>query len=162
MDMSLNELQKMVKNKEAWRAAVHGAAKSQTWLSNWMLTPLLIVTSYAQREDGRSSSQSLAEISSPETPNCPQHCQPALWNEQNLFYWLCKWLQTKIKAGLPWWLSGKELTCQCRRYRFSSWVRTIPWRRKWQPTPVFLPGKSHEQRSLVGFSLWGCKKSDTT
>ena len=38
--------------------------------------------------------------------------------------------------------------------------RKIPWRRKWQPTPVFLLGKCHEQRSLVGYSLWGCKKLD--
>ena len=38
----------------------------------------------------------------------------------------------------------------------------IPWRRKWQPTPVFLPGKSHGQTSLVGYSPWGCKESDTT
>ena len=37
-----------------------------------------------------------------------------------------------------------------------------PWRRKWQPTPVFLPGKSHGQKSLVGYSLWGCKQSDMT
>ena len=41
-------------------------------------------------------------------------------------------------------------------------VRMIPWRRKWQPTPVFLPGKSHRQRSLVGYSLWHCKEWDTT
>jgi len=38
------------------------------------------------------------------------------------------------------------------RCRFDPWVRKIPWRRAWQPTPVFLPGKSHEQRSLVGYS----------
>ena len=38
----------------------------------------------------------------------------------------------------------------------------IPWRRKWQPTPVFWPGKPHEWRSLVGYSLWGCKESNTT
>ena len=43
--------------------------------------------------------------------------------------------------GLPWWLSGQESTCQCRRHRFNSWVRKLPWRRKWQPTSVFLPGK---------------------
>ena len=43
--------------------------------------------------------------------------------------------------GLPWWLSGKESTCQCRRHRFNSWVRKLPWRRKWQPPPVYLPGK---------------------
>ena len=38
----------------------------------------------------------------------------------------------------------------------------MPWRRKWQPTPVFLPGKSHEQRSLVGYSPWSCKEADMT
>ena len=42
------------------------------------------------------------------------------------------------------------------------WVGKIPWRRKWQPTPVFLPGKSHAQWSLVGYHPWGCKESDTT
>ena len=45
---------------------------------------------------------------------------------------------------------------------FNLWVRKIPWRRKWQPTPVFLPGESHGQRSLEGCSPWGCKESDTT
>ena len=53
-----------------------------------------------------------------------------------------------LYSGLPWWLSGKESAWQCRR----PWIRKIPWRRKWQPTPVFLPGKSHRQRSLVGYS----------
>ena len=59
---------------------------------------------------------------------------------------------------------GKEPICQWRRHRlkFDCWVRTIPWRRAQQPTPVFLPGESHGQRSLVGYSPWGCKQSDTT
>ena len=64
------------------------------------------------------------------------------------------------KLRLPRWCSGKEPTCQCRRCRrrrFDPWVRKIPWRRKWQPTPVFLPGKSHGQRSLVGCIAWDCK-----
>ena len=46
----------------------------------------------------------------------------------------------------PWWLKGKESGCQCRRCkscRFSHWVGKIPWRRKWQPTLVSFPGKSH-------------------
>ena len=51
---------------------------------------------------------------------------------------------------------------QCRRPGFNPWVRKIPWRRKWQPTPVSLPGESHRQRSLAGYSPWGCKESDTT
>ena len=59
-------------------------------------------------------------------------------------------------------LSGKESACQCRRHRFDPWVGKIPWRRKWQPTPAFLPGKSHGQRSLVGYSPWSHKESDMT
>ena len=46
--------------------------------------------------------------------------------------------------------------------RFDPWVRKIPWRRKWQLTPSFLPGESHGQRSLVGYSPWGHKESDMT
>ena len=49
-----------------------------------------------------------------------------------------------------------------QRPGFDPWVRKIPWRRKWQPTPVFLPGDSHGQRSLVGYSPWGHKESDKT
>ena len=63
-----------------------------------------------------------------------------------------------VNLGLPWWLSGKEPTCQCRRCGFHSQVGKIPWRRKWQPTPVFLPGKSHGQRSLGDHSLWSRKR----
>ena len=46
--------------------------------------------------------------------------------------------------------------------RVLSLVKKIPWRREWLPTPVFLPGESHGQRSLVGYSPWGHKESDTT
>ena len=60
---------------------------------------------------------------------------------------------------------GKESTCQPRRYKrrgFDPWVGKIAWRRKWQPTPVFLPGKSHGQRILEGYSPWGCKELGMT
>ena len=60
---------------------------------------------------------------------------------------------------------GKEPACQCRRWNrrgFDPWVGKIPWSRIWQPTPVFLPGESHGQRSLVGYSPWGRKESDMT
>jgi len=59
-------------------------------------------------------------------------------------------------CGLPWWLSGKESTCQCWRPRFDPWLGKISWRRKWQPpTPVFLPRKSPGQRSVVALqSMW--------
>ena len=61
--------------------------------------------------------------------------------------------------------SGKEPICQYRRHKrcgFDPWVGKIPWRRAWQPTPVFLPGEFHGQRSLVGYSPWGCKELDMT
>ena len=58
-------------------------------------------------------------------------------------------------TGVPRWLSGVEFTCQCRRCRrpgFDPCVGNILWRRAWQPTPVFLPGKSHGQRNLMGIT----------
>ena len=63
---------------------------------------------------------------------------------------------------LPWSVSDKESACQCRRHRFDPWLGKIPWRREWQPTPVFLPGEFHGQRSLVGYSPWYRKESGTT
>ena len=59
------------------------------------------------------------------------------------------------------WLSGKEPACQCRRRGFSPWVRKFPWIRKWWPTPVFFPGKSHRQRKLEDYSPRDHKESDT-
>ena len=63
--------------------------------------------------------------------------------------------------GLPWWLRWQRICLQCRRLGLYPWVRKIPWGRKWQPTPIFLPGESHAQRSLVGYSPWSHKESDT-
>ena len=65
----------------------------------------------------------------------------------------------------PGGASGKEPTCQCRRCkrcRFDPCVRKIPWRRKWQLTPVFLPGESYGKRSLAGYRPYGLKDSDMT
>ena len=62
---------------------------------------------------------------------------------------------------LPRWLGGKESTCQCRRHKrhgFNPRVWKMPWRRKWQLTPVFLFGKFNGQRSMVGYRPWGCKQ----
>ena len=72
-----------------------------------------------------------------------------------------KYMYTYVYCGLPRWLSVKESACQCRRYGrpgFCPWVQKSPWRRKWQSTPVFLPGKSHGQRSLEGYCPWGLKR----
>ena len=64
--------------------------------------------------------------------------------------------------GLPRWLKGEESSCHCRRREFDPWIGKIPWRRKWEATPVFLPEKFHGPRSLVGCSPWGCKDLYTT
>ena len=66
--------------------------------------------------------------------------------------------------GLPWWLSGKEPTCQCRRCRLSPWIGKNPWRRKWQCIPAFQYSclENPMDWSLADSSPWGCKKSDMT
>ena len=62
----------------------------------------------------------------------------------------------------PWGCKQSDMTERLNWTGFDPWVRKIPWRRKWQPTPMFLPGKSHGQRSLVGYTLWGHKELNTT
>ena len=82
------------------------------------------------------------------------------------------WASCHILGGTYEWLWENKRdvtvvvrsTCQWRRHKspeFNPWVRKIPQRRAWQPTPVFLPGESHGQRSLVGDSPWGYKELDT-
>ena len=65
----------------------------------------------------------------------------------------------------PGGASGEEPVCQCRRLKrhgFDPWVGKIPWRRAWRLTPLFLPGESYGQKSLAGYSPWGCEELDTT
>ena len=68
---------------------------------------------------------------------------------------------TPIFSGFPGVSDSKRICLQCRRPGFGPCVGRIPRRRAWQPTPVFLPGESHGQRSLAGYSPWGGKESDT-
>ena len=70
---------------------------------------------------------------------------------------------TNKKVGFPGGTSGKESAYECRRNKrsgFNLWARKIPWKRAWQPTPVFLPGESHQQKSLEIYSPWSHKESN--
>ena len=75
---------------------------------------------------------------------------------------LCPGRKEHIHKWIPLGSLVAQICLQCRRPGFKSWVGKIPWRRKWLPTPVFLHGEFHGQRSLVGNSPWGRKESDTT
>ena len=75
------------------------------------------------------------------------------------FLWLSN-IPFIFHQGLPWWLRRSSICLHCRRPGFNTWVGKISWRRKWQPTPVFLPGKSHRWRSLVGCSPLGRRVGD--
>ena len=77
-------------------------------------------------------------------------------------YLLIYFFSSSRFVALPWWLRWWRICLQCRRPGFDSWVGKIPWRREWQPTPVFLPGEFHERRNLEGYSPWGHKEPDTT
>ena len=70
-------------------------------------------------------------------------------------------LCTSSIHGLPWWLRRQSICLQCGRPEFDPWVGKIPWRRKWQPTPVLLPRKSHGWRNLVQATVHGVAKSQT-
>ena len=65
-------------------------------------------------------------------------------------------------AEVPCWLRWYRICLQRMSPGFSSWVGKIPWRREWLPTPPFLPGEFHGQRSLVGYNPWGPNESDST
>ena len=91
--------------------------------------------------------------------------------QTRLSYWTeLNWTENLVKhyedmRGFPGGTSGKESACQCRKCRtprFDPWIRKIPWSRKCQPTPVFLPGKFHGQRSLVGYNAWSHKELNMT
>ena len=73
----------------------------------------------------------------------------------NLFFYIKSLWASDVAQ---WLKKEKKSACQCRRHGFYPWVGKMPWKRKWQPTEISLPGKSHGLRSLVIYSTWGLKK----
>ena len=92
-----------------------------------------------------------------------------LWAQQGNSWSWCqgfqRLLQELLRAKRPSWGfpggSDGRVCLQCRRPGFDPQFEKIPWRRAWQPTPVFLPGESHGQKNLASYSPWGCKELDT-
>ena len=125
MDVSLTELREMVIDREAWHAAIHGVAESQTWLSDWT----------EQKVEASKLHLSCLEHSAWKIP----------WTEK------------------PGGLQSMGLLRVRHDWATSLSLFTfMHWRRKWQPSPLFLPGESQWLGSLVGCRLWGHTGSDTT
>ena len=80
------------------------------------------------------------------------------FGNSDLFFSFCKLLSLELTLWLRW----SRVCLKCRRPRFDPWVGKIPWKRKWQPTLVFLPGEFHGWKSLADYSPWYCKESDMT
>ena len=78
--------------------------------------------------------------------------------EVSIFHRYLCWSMADLGVGFP---GGSGICLQCRGPRFNLWVGKIPWRREWLPTQVFLPGEFHGQRSVAGYSPWGCKELRT-
>ena len=111
-------------------------------------------------------------------PFSPGFRSPSYWLRTPNFIWQCinihrpQWKDTRgswlkdtgvfsVERHLvvpPWWSSGKESTCQCIGQGFDPWMGKIHWRRAWQSTPVFLPGESCGQRSLMDFATTGLQR----
>ena len=90
---------------------------------------------------------------------------PDGWNSLSAFALLLLFFVTVVfvvSLELPLQLSWWRICLRCTRPGFSPWVGKIPWRRKWPPTPAFLPGEPHGQRSLAGYGRWGRKEQDAT
>ena len=88
---------------------------------------------------------------------------PDLWVKPASMSWAVLWKSSQGKElGFPGGSEGKVSACNAGDPGSIPRSGRFPWRRQWQPTPVSLPGKSHGQRSLVGYSPWGLKESDTT
>ena len=160
----------------AWQAAVHGVTKSRTqlsdftfmhWRKKWQPTPVFL----PGESQGWGSLVdchlwSLIESTTTEATQQQQHTTPypvGLYTDGLIMFYLSVYLIYSYRQlqGSPGSAAVKNLPANAGNlYSIPGWED--PCRRKWLPIPVFLPGKFHGQRNLVGHSLWGCRESYTT
>ena len=137
-----------------WEEPAEGGFSGMAVLTSWSMSesPTTLVKCRFPGPAPRNSDSVCLEWS-------PGLC---IWNQPSKSF-CCRWCTHNTLETLLWEMdfpggaSGKGSACRCRRCGFHPCIQKIPWRRKWQPTSVFLPGKSHGQGSLVGYSPWGCK-----
>ena len=154
-------------DREAWRAAVHVVAESRTWLSNWsdLIWSIFPLNNTVLQEVGFKKTVFSAKaihqcvfvakrLSCMYTASYPEK---AMARNSSTLAWQIPWTEEP----------GRLQSMVSLRVRHD-WVTSLSlftfmhWSRKWQPTPVFLPGESQGQGSLLGFHLWGRTESGTT
>ena len=134
-------------DRVAWQATVHGCFNFPVSLVRKPeIFPQALISPYTSQPQAKSF--------------LPRLTAPLLHFLTRLSALKGQWFQ-----AIPLVAQWKRICLPTRRHRscgFEPWVRKIPWRRKWQHTPVFLSGKSNGQRRLVGYGPWGLKESGTT
>ena len=164
----------MVKSSPAMQGTqVHPWVQKIPWRREWQSSPEFLpgeshgqrsLVGYSPYGHKESDTTELTEHTHRDTDNrcCPGYVSglPFNWS-------LSLNASTTLLITVLWYSYYLEAFpgSQCRRHKrheFYPWVKKIPWSGKWQPIPVFLPGKFHAQRSLVGCCPWGCKESETT
>ena len=167
MDTNLTKLLDTVKDKEVWHAVVHGIAKSRTRLSNWTTVTTgtdkhlgtYLQTKRKQKRHlkfwdstvlQKYSNLMLFLNSIKNWSELYQDMEKAMAPDSSTLAWKIPWMEE------PGGLKSMGSLGVGHDWATSLWLFTfMHWRRKWQPTPVLLPGESHGQRSLVGCSPWG-------
>ena len=163
-----------------WSLCVHlslswsSLSLSLAWTATWSFCPAVLLSSHQlalasccfwnQTQALHPRVQSFVIVWSPISPH-PKPINSTLVPGTIRHHFLLPKMTFNVPYHLardfPGGTRGKEPACQCRRHRrrsFNPWFRKIPWKRAWKPTQVFLLGKSHGQRSLVGYSPWGHKR----